>query len=81
MVEKEERHWHGGGDAWSPSDSELRLEQSVRRWRRAWSVGFLAAPCVLAGLTGDQVEWLTLAGILLWAGSVGYLIYNGQIAA
>lgn len=49
------------------------------RWRRAWWLGFLAAPCVWAGATGDRVEWLALLGAALWVGSLLYLLLRDGI--
>lgn len=77
---EEESHWHGGGDAWSPSETELRLARSARHWKRAWGVGFLAAPLLLAAFPVDQMGWLALAGVLLWVASLGYLLLQGQFA-
>lgn len=73
-----EEYWHGGGDAWSPSETDLCLARSARLWKRAWGIGFLAAPLLLAALPVDQLGWLALAGVLLWVASLGYLLLHGQ---
>lgn len=47
-------------------------------WRRAWWIGFLAAPCIEASATGDRVEWLAWLGLVLWGISLLYVVlYSG----
>lgn len=79
-MEEQERHWHGGGDQWSATDRELRLARAKRHWKRAWCVGFLAAPLVLAASQLEHMSWLSVAGLLLWVASLGYLLIMAPLA-